>query len=175
MASDVSSPLRLRPTLPPPPPSWPWPSTCTLSNRIDGGCERARARQLPRRARSPTPRDRPFSLVCSRRPSPVVVVVVVVVVNDVDACCSARARARRWGRCRGWSSCVPFLWLHFISGGIRFACVRLFLDDNRSAPDMKSSRSADIFRSCRKTMNSPPGASGINARRSLAGPASTWH
>jgi hypothetical protein len=32
----------------------------------------------------------------------------------------------------------------------RFACVRLFLDDNRSAPDMKSSCSADIFRSRRK-------------------------
>jgi hypothetical protein len=47
-------------------------------------------------------------------------------------------------------------WLHFISGGIPIACVRLFLDDNRSAPDMKSSRSADIFRSCRKQRNPGP-------------------
>jgi hypothetical protein len=43
-------------------------------------------------------------------------------------------------------SVAPF---HF-RRAFRFACVRLFLDDNRSAPDMKSSRSADIFRSGRK-------------------------
>ena len=59
-------------------------------------------------------------------------------------------RARRWGRCRGWSSCVPFRGSISFPAAFRFACVRLFLDDNRSAPDMKSSRSADIFRSCRK-------------------------
>src|SRR5580693_5748101 len=36
------------------------------------------------------------------------------------------------------------------AAAFRFACVRLFLDDNRSAPDMKLSCSADIFRSRRK-------------------------
>ena len=66
-------------------------------------------------------------------------------------------------------------WLHFISGGIPI-CLRPVISGRQSlctGYEVKPLRR--YFPLLPETMNSPPGASGINARRSLAGPASTWY
>jgi hypothetical protein len=65
--------------------------------------------------------------------------------------------------------------LHFISGGIPI-CLRPVISGRQSlcaGYEVKPLRR--YFPLVPETMNSPSGASGINARQNFSGPSSTWH